>query len=88
MALVEVLDESFSARRRLLVFATTQGKDVRGMLQRLLGRFDQVIFTRYLENPRGIPPEELQALAAAVGAAVQLPPQPRSPLSLWERGRG
>jgi dihydrofolate synthase/folylpolyglutamate synthase len=64
-ALVEVLDESFSVRRRLLVFATTQGKDVRGMLQRLASRFDRVIFTRYLENPRGIPPEELQRLAAA-----------------------
>ena len=63
-ALVEVLAESFSARRRLLIFATTQEKDLRGMLERLLGRFDHVIFTRYLRKPRGVPPEELQALAA------------------------
>ena len=62
-ALVEVLDESFSAARRLLIFATTQEKDHRGMLQQLLGRFDHVIFTRYSNNPRSVPPEELLALA-------------------------
>jgi dihydrofolate synthase / folylpolyglutamate synthase len=62
-ALVEVLDESFSAARRLLIFATTQEKDHRGMLQQLLGRFDRVIFTRYSNNPRSVPPEELLAMA-------------------------
>jgi len=62
-ALVQVLDESFSARRRLLVFATTQEKDLRGMLGRLAGCFDHVILTRYLNNPRGVPPEELAEVA-------------------------
>jgi dihydrofolate synthase / folylpolyglutamate synthase len=62
-ALVEVLDESFSANRRLLIFAATQEKDHRGMLRQLLGRFDHIIFTRYSNNPRGVPPEELLALA-------------------------
>jgi dihydrofolate synthase/folylpolyglutamate synthase len=65
-ALVEVLDESFSAARRLLIFATTQEKDHRGMLQQLLGRFDHVIFTRYSNNPRSVPPEELLALAREI----------------------
>ena len=71
-ALVEVLAESFVARRRWLVFATTQEKDVRGMLERLRGRFDEVIFTRYLNNPRGVPPEELQALAIELGSTGRL----------------
>ena len=62
-ALLRVLQESFSVRRRLLVFATTQEKDVRGMLGRLLGQFDEVVFTRYLNNPRAVPPEELDAMA-------------------------
>ena len=31
-ALIETLDESFSVGRRLLVFGTTQEKDLRGML--------------------------------------------------------
>ena len=70
-ALVEVLGESFSARRRLLIFATTQEKDLRGMLERLLGRFDHVIFTRYLSNPRSVPPEQLQALAASFSPLPQ-----------------
>jgi dihydrofolate synthase/folylpolyglutamate synthase len=68
-ALVEVLAESFLARRRWLIFATTQEKDLRGMLEQLRGHFDQVIFTRYLDNPRGVPPEELQALAATLASA-------------------
>ncbi len=66
-ALVEVLDESFSTARRLLIFATTQEKDHRGMLQRLLGRFDHVIFTRYSDNPRSVPPAELLELAKSIG---------------------
>ena len=57
-ALVRVLGESFSVRRRLLVFATTQEKDIRGMLAILLPQFEVVIFTRYLNNPRAVPPQE------------------------------
>ncbi len=70
-ALVEVLDESFSAARRLLIFATTQEKDHRGMLQQLLGRFDHVIFTRYSNNPRSVPPEELLGLAREISPLPQ-----------------
>jgi dihydrofolate synthase/folylpolyglutamate synthase len=62
-ALVRTLDESFSAARRLLVFATTRDKDLRGMLSALVNRFDEIIFTRYWNNPRGVAPEELAALA-------------------------
>jgi dihydrofolate synthase / folylpolyglutamate synthase len=65
-ALVEVLAESFSARRRLLIFATTQEKDHRGMLQQLLGRFDHVVFTRYSDNPRSVPPADLFEVAKGV----------------------
>jgi len=63
-ALVQVLDESFAVKRRLLVFATTEEKDVRTMLKRLLHRFDEVVFTRYLNNPRAMSPEQLDAIAA------------------------
>jgi dihydrofolate synthase/folylpolyglutamate synthase len=62
-ALVRTLEESFSVERQLLLFATTRDKDLRGMLQCLLGRFDAVAFTRYVENSRSVPPEELAALA-------------------------
>ena len=62
-ALVDVLRESFSVRRRRLLFAATQEKDLRGMLGPLLDAFDDVVFTRYKDNPRGVPPEEVQAVA-------------------------
>jgi dihydrofolate synthase / folylpolyglutamate synthase len=89
-ALVQVLEESFSVRRRLLIFATTQDKDLRGMLEQLLGRFDEVIFTRYLNNPRGVPPEELQTLANELkgwgGSSTAAPTI--SPLPLAGEGPG
>lgn len=62
-AFVRALDESFSTPRRILVFATTKDKDAAGMLRIVLPKFDRVIFTRYRNNPRGVPPEELEALA-------------------------
>ena len=62
-ALVGVLRDSFSVRRRLLMFAATQEKDLRGMIGHLLEAFDDVVLTRYKDNPRAVPPEELQALA-------------------------
>lgn len=62
-ALLEALEQSFSARRRVLLFATTKDKDAGGMLARLLPRFDEAVFTRYTNNPRSVPPEELARLA-------------------------
>jgi len=67
-ALVEVLGESFTARRRVLVFATTRDKNLRGMLEQLLPAFDEIIFTRYYSNPRGVPPEELAGIANELDA--------------------
>ncbi len=71
-ALVRALDECFTARRRVLVFATTKGKDYRGMLERLVPRFDDVIVTRYRNNPRGVATEELfDAASDFTGGRVQ-----------------
>ncbi len=74
-ALLATLDESFTGTHahRVLVFATTQEKDVRGMLQRLLPRFDQIVFTRYMNNPRGVPPQELLELAGDVESSLIQP---------------
>ncbi len=82
-ALVETLDESFAARRRILVLATTRDKDLHGMLAAALPKFDEVVFTRYWNNPRGVPPEELASLAATIGC------KPRhicaDPSSAWRK---
>lgn len=65
-ALLRTLDESFSARRRILVFAATRDKDVAGMLGQLLPRFDTLILTCFQNNPRNVPVEELLRLARSL----------------------
>jgi dihydrofolate synthase/folylpolyglutamate synthase len=65
-ALLATLSESFSARRRILVFATTQEKDVAGMMRLLLPAFDEIVLTRYTQNPRGVPVGELRQIAQAL----------------------
>ena len=67
-ALLATLEESFAAQPRVLIFATTQDKDVRGMMSLLLPRFDSVLLTRYRNNPRGVPVEELLRIAVELGA--------------------
>ena len=52
-ALLETLGESFTVAQWRLIFATTLEKDVRGMLRLLLGGFDEIVFTQYLDNPCG-----------------------------------
>jgi dihydrofolate synthase / folylpolyglutamate synthase len=84
-ALVETLLESFHASRRLLLFAATQDKDVRGMLRLLLPHFEAVIITRYLNNPRCVDVKLLEDLVA------ELSPIPRfvcsSPATAWQQAR-
>jgi dihydrofolate synthase/folylpolyglutamate synthase len=74
-SLLTTLDESFVARRRWLVFATTQDKPVREMLAQLLPRFDGVVLTRYFNNPRYVPVEELAAVAREIAESPNVPPR-------------
>ena len=85
-ALIETLGESFTAARRLLLFASTQEKDLRGMIERLLGQFDEVVFTQYLDNPRAVPAEELQAIAHQLSGRQY--PVFRDPAAAWDAVRG
>jgi dihydrofolate synthase/folylpolyglutamate synthase len=59
-ALVETL-AIYPARRRILVFGTTQDKEYTGMLARLLPAFDAVVLTNYQRNPRFVPVSDLRA---------------------------
>jgi dihydrofolate synthase/folylpolyglutamate synthase len=65
-ALVKVLDVRFAADRRVLVFASSRDKDTVGMLRLLLPRFDTVVLTRYMNNPRAIEPVELQQFTDSI----------------------
>lgn len=65
-ALVRAVESEFPARRRILLFAATKDKDVAGVLRLVIPAFDTVIFTQYVDNPRGVPPGELRSLLAAM----------------------
>ena len=61
----------------MLVFGTTQDKDVAGMLACLLRFFDEAVFTQYSNNPRAVPAEQLSAAAQAItGRQYPVYPQP------------
>jgi len=84
-ALVRTLDTQFSARRRLLLFATTRDKDVGGMLRLLLPQFDTVILTQYQTNPRCVPVHELAALVQATSERASH--VAADPASAWRLAR-
>jgi dihydrofolate synthase/folylpolyglutamate synthase len=68
-ALVRVLNESPFPRPRILVFASSRDKDIRGMLRVLGPQFNQIVLTRYEQNPRAASVDVLQALAREVTTA-------------------
>lgn len=71
-ALVQTLRESFSPRRKRLIVAASQDKDVPGMLRRLLPEFDEVFLTQFHNNPRFVPVEQLLELAKSLHGATAL----------------
>ena len=83
--LLKRYEESFVTQRRVLVFATTQDKDVRGMLELLLPKFESVVFTRYQKNPRAVPISELEQLAAELSSIPYY--SAPDPSAAWHRAR-
>jgi dihydrofolate synthase/folylpolyglutamate synthase len=59
-ALVDTLVTHFPPTPRSLVIGTTRDKDLSGQLEVLLPHFDFVVATRYLENPRAVPPADIE----------------------------
>lgn len=59
------------------------------MLKLLLAHFDRIIFTRYINNPRGVPPEELVAVAKQLpsvrAADMEFAPTPTAAWSAVHR---
>jgi dihydrofolate synthase / folylpolyglutamate synthase len=85
-ALAETLRSCFPPGPRTLVFGTTREKDLRGQLAALLPGFDAVVATRYVENPRSVPPPEVAAAAGALtGRQVALAPDPAAALDAARR---
>jgi dihydrofolate synthase / folylpolyglutamate synthase len=69
-ALLDVVRDKFPGRRRTIIFAASQDKDVRGMLELVVPNCDQLILTRYCNNPRSATPEELHRMATEVAGSA------------------
>lgn len=85
-ALAETLRTCFPPAPRTLIFGTTRDKDLRGQLQALLPDFDAMIATRYVENPRSVPPEEVAAAILEIdGRSARVAADPAEALELARR---
>ena len=85
-ALARTLETCFPESPRTLIFGTTRDKDLPGQLETLLALFDTVIATRYVENPRSVPPEDIAVAATAIcGRFVHTIQDPASALELARR---
>jgi dihydrofolate synthase / folylpolyglutamate synthase len=65
-ALVDTIQGLPIHGKRVLIFGTSQDKDVAGLCRRLFPKFDVVIVTRYSTNQRGIAADALTALAMRI----------------------
>jgi dihydrofolate synthase / folylpolyglutamate synthase len=82
-ALADTLRACFPPVRRTLVFGTTRDKDLRGQLQALLPLFDEVIATRYVENPRSLAPDTVvSAVLMLSGRTAHIAADPPEALDL------
>jgi dihydrofolate synthase/folylpolyglutamate synthase len=82
-ALAETLQTCFPPAKRTLIFGTSREKDLEGQLRALLPSFDTVIATRYVENPRSIPPETIaDCIVELTGRSVRTASEPADALQL------
>ena len=69
-----------------MIFGTTRDKDLRGQLRALLPDFDAIVATRYVENPRSVPPEEVAAAVFEIdGRSARVAADPAEALELARR---
>jgi dihydrofolate synthase/folylpolyglutamate synthase len=69
-----------------LVFGTTREKDLTGQLEALLPMAENVVVTRYVENPRSVPPEEdADAIRSVDGREAHQAPDPAEALAMARR---
>jgi dihydrofolate synthase/folylpolyglutamate synthase len=85
-ALAETLQTCFPPAPRTLIFGTSREKDLEGQLRELLPGFDTVIATRYIENPRSLPPETIaDCILEMTGQSVRTAAEPADALELARR---
>lgn len=85
-ALADTLRTNFPQTPRTLIFGGTREKDLEGQLRALLPLFDVLIATRYVQNARAVPPEEVAATALAIdGRRMTITANPAEALEAAQR---
>src|SRR5262249_36530089 len=84
-ALIDTLNESFEAGRRILIFGSSNDKDIPGMLRLLASQFDLFLLTQFSHNPRATPAAELAQHLSAFSNAPHL--ICTMPAQAWEIAR-
>jgi dihydrofolate synthase/folylpolyglutamate synthase len=85
-ALAATLRTCFPPAPRTLVFGTTRDKDLRGQLRALLPGTTTVVATRYVENPRAVPPDEVaEAVLEMTGQVALVTFDPGEAMALARR---
>jgi dihydrofolate synthase/folylpolyglutamate synthase len=82
-AVIDTLRASFPPGPRTLIFAASRDKDLEGILEILVPHFQQIVFTRFTNNPRAADPGHLADLARKLdGKEVLVEPQPET---AWQK---
>ncbi len=85
-ALAETLRTCFPPTPRTLVFGTTRDKNLKGQILALLPGTLTVVATKYVENPRAVPPEEIaEAVQSLGGPTVIITQNPAEALAVARR---
>jgi dihydrofolate synthase / folylpolyglutamate synthase len=84
-ALVQTLAADFHPRRKLLIFACSRDKDHKGLLRQLVPHFDTIILTRFQDNPRSVPADELGSFLESI--ADLRTHRAADPVSAWKLAR-
>lgn len=75
-ALCRAIEDLPTHEFRTLVVAISRDKDVPAIVTELADRFDHTIVTRYVDNPRATPPDELAKLFAEQGVQATIEEEP------------
>jgi dihydrofolate synthase / folylpolyglutamate synthase len=74
-ALLNSLDDHWTASRRTLIFACSKDKKIREMLELMLPAAERLIVTQFHSNPRAVPVELLEATARTMAESMTRPAQ-------------
>jgi dihydrofolate synthase/folylpolyglutamate synthase len=84
-ALIDTLNDSFPPGRRILIFGSSNDKDIHGMLRLLAPQFDHFLLTQFSHNPRATFAGELASL---LGEIANVPHRVcPTPAQAWEIAR-